>query len=77
MANSPEVQKALDELAKKNKRPATWQEKLDLGAELSPMDEVRADADYNHNKRVKDQADRDEFEARKRGDRRSTATDAE
>lgn len=51
------------------KRPLTWQEKLDANKPLNPLDEVKADADFNHNKRVRDEQEREEYEARKRGQR--------
>lgn len=51
------------------KKPLSWVEKLDSDKPLNPLDEVKADADFNHNKRVRDEKDREEFEARKRGDR--------
>lgn len=51
------------------KRPLTWQEKLDQSKKLSPLDEVKADADFNHQKRVRDEEEREKFEARKRGER--------
>jgi hypothetical protein len=49
------------------KRPLTWQEKIDAGKPLNPLDETKADADFNHQKRVRDQEEREEYEARKRG----------
>lgn len=51
------------------KRPLAWQEKIDQGKKLSPLDEVKADADFNHTKRVRDEQEREEYEARKRGER--------
>lgn len=51
------------------KRPLTWEEKLDKNAKLNPLDEVKADADFNHKKRVRDEEERLKFEARKRGER--------
>lgn len=43
----------------------TWQQKLENNLPLSKMDEIKADADFNHNERVRQEEARQEFEARK------------
>ena len=53
-------------------RPLTWEEKLDQNKKLNPLDEVKADADFNHKKRVRDEEEREKFEARKRGETRES-----
>lgn len=52
------------------KRPLTWQEKIDQKKPLNVLEETKADADWNHRKRVRDEKEREEYEARKRGETR-------
>lgn len=72
---SQEVARQDQDSPKAGKRPETWEERLDRGKKLSPLQEVQADADFNHKKRVKDEEERQEYEARKAayaGDKRSS-----
>jgi len=43
----------------------TWQEKLDQGVPLNSLEDTKADADYNVKQRIREQSERDAFEARK------------
>lgn len=67
--DSQEVERQDQGDAKAAKRPLTWEEKIDQNKKLSPLQEVQADADYNHKKRVRDEEERQAFEARKHGGR--------
>lgn len=45
----------------------TWGQKLEQGLPLNTYDEIKADADFNYRQRLREQQEREEFEARKRG----------
>lgn len=67
----PEETQAQEQKAPK--RPLTWEEKLDKSEKLNALDEVKADADFNHKKRVRDEEEREAYEARKRGENRNNS----
>lgn len=50
-----------------NNEILTWQQKMDRGLPLNPLDEVKADADFAHRERLREREARERFEARKRG----------
>jgi hypothetical protein len=54
----------------------TWQDKLDNGQTLNPLEETKADADFNYKQRLAEQKARAEFEARKAGGLRPAAAPA-
>ena len=54
----------------------TWQEKLDKGEKLSTLEEVKADADFNHKFRVEEQEKRAAFEAKKHNGSRPAASES-
>lgn len=51
-------------MATKQKDPAdmTWREKLDNGHPLNPLDETKADADFNYKSRLREEEERKAFE---------------
>lgn len=40
----------------------TWQEKLQAGEPLNPLEETKADADFNYKERLREQEARKKFE---------------
>lgn len=40
----------------------TWQQKLAAGHPLTPLEEVKADADFNYNRRLRDEEEKAAFE---------------
>ena len=61
-------------MAEQRKPQLTWQQKLEQGLPLNTLDEVKADADYNYRKRLRDEEDKKAFEALKnRGAQASVA----
>ncbi len=55
----------------KEKKTLTWQQKLEQGVKLSPLEEVQADATFNYESRRKEEKERAEFEARKEAARQN------
>lgn len=55
---TPEQFKPLEE------RP-TWKDKLDAGKPLNSLEETKADADFNYRRRLRDEAERKDFETLK------------
>jgi hypothetical protein len=51
------------------KKILTWKEKLDQGVPLNTMDEVKADADFNYRRRLREEEERLAFEKLKSGGR--------
>lgn len=47
------------------KRRKTWQEKLDEGIPLTELEDVKSEADYNVRRHLREQKERQVFEARK------------
>lgn len=45
-----------------NEKTLTWKEKLEQGVPLSPLDEVKADADFNFKRRLREKEEEAEFE---------------
>lgn len=60
-------------MATKQKDPAvmTWREKLDNGHALNPLDEIKADADFNYKSRLREEEERKAFEKLKAAGRTS------
>ncbi len=52
------------------KRQMTWQEKLKHGVALNDLDEVKADADFNHNRRLRYEDEQKQFNELKAQGRR-------
>ena len=50
----------------------TWKEKIDQGKPLNPRDDVKADADFNYKRRLREEEERKEFEKLKAEGRPST-----
>lgn len=46
----------------KEKDNLTWQQKLDKGLPLNPLEETKADAHFNYHNRLREQKERAEFE---------------
>lgn len=51
---------------KDSKKTKTWQEKMQAKEPLNSLEETKADADFNVKERMRQEAARKEFEARKR-----------
>jgi hypothetical protein len=47
------------------KRVKTWQEKLDEGTPLTELEDVKSEADYGVRRHLREQKERQAFEARK------------
>lgn len=58
------------------KKELTWKDKLEKGVPLNSFDEVKADADFNHRRREREEAEKKRFEALKAAGR-LTGTDAD
>lgn len=60
-------------MATKQKDPVdmTWREKLDNGHPLNPLDEIKADADFNYKSRLREEEERKAFERLKAAGRTS------
>jgi hypothetical protein len=56
-------------------RTKTWVEKLEAREPLNNMDEIKADADFNHKFRVREAEERARFEQRKSGGYLDEASD--
>lgn len=55
-----------DKPLSEQERP-TWQDKLQQGKPLNPLEEVKADADFNYQQRLREEEARKEFEQLKAG----------
>lgn len=66
--DTPEEFKPLEE------RP-TWQDKLDAGKPLNPLEEVKADADFNYKRRLREAEEQKRFEQLKANGRQGATTD--
>lgn len=63
----PEPKKEMEELRdepveKKSEAELTWKQKLEKGLPLNKFDEVKADADFNYKKNLREQTERKDFE---------------
>jgi hypothetical protein len=52
------------------KRKKTWQEKLDDGQPLTELEDVKSEADYSVRRHLREQKERQAFEARKNRSRK-------
>ena len=46
-----------------------WKEKIKEGIPLNEMESTQAEADFNHKRRLREQEEKEAFEATKRGER--------
>lgn len=55
-------------MAEEAKKQLTWQQKLAQGIKLNELEEVKADADFNHKRRERERKEEENYKALKRNE---------